>query len=132
MTSNDLEHCLDLRRTDLDLELFAAALAVQHIRRLIVAGGSRIERPDEEEVLNPRHLREFLARAVETAHRTRRFVQEWHQLKQLMPQIQAAWDLGQVLFEEDVVRATNNPEEMEYLVHIDFAESCYAEFVCYD
>jgi len=30
------------------------------------------------------------------------------------------------LFQEDVVRATSNPEEMEYLTHIDFALNCYA------
>jgi hypothetical protein len=126
MTSDDLEHYFDLRRADIDLELFTAALAVQHIR-LIVTGGSSIERPDEEEVLNPHHLREFLARAVETARRTRRFVQEWHQLNQLMPHIQAAWERGQALFQGDFVRATCKPEEMEYLAHIDFAQSGYAE-----
>jgi hypothetical protein len=43
-----------------------------------------------------------------------------------MPQIQAAWERGQVLFQEDLARATANPEEMEYLSMIDFAEDCYA------
>ena len=38
MRSDDLQDCLDLRRADLDPELFAAALAVQKIRKLIAAG----------------------------------------------------------------------------------------------
>jgi len=38
MRSDDLQACLDLRRADFDPDLFAAALAVQHIRRLIAAG----------------------------------------------------------------------------------------------
>lgn len=32
----------------------------------------------------------------------------------------------QALFQEDLARATANPEEMEYFSHIDFAEDCYA------
>jgi len=47
MRSDDLQRCLDLRRADLDPDLFAAALAVQNIRRLIVAGGGSNDRPDE-------------------------------------------------------------------------------------
>jgi hypothetical protein len=53
MTSDDLQHCLDLRRADLDPELFAAAVTVHYIRRLIAAGGGSVERPDEEEALHP-------------------------------------------------------------------------------
>jgi hypothetical protein len=126
MTSDDLQHCLDLRRADLDPELFAAAIAVHYIRRLIAAGGGSVERPDEEEALSPHQLEIFLARAVENAHRTERFEREWFRLYQLMPQIQAAWERGQALFQEDLARAMANPEEMEYLFHIDFAEDCYA------
>ena len=126
LTSNDLHYFLDLRRADLDPELFAAAVAVHHIRRLIAAGGGRVERSDEEEALSPHHLAAFLARAVETAKRTKRFEQEWRRLQRLVPQIQAAWERGQALFQEDLARATINPEEMEYLCHIDFAEDCYA------
>jgi shikimate kinase len=127
MTSNDLQHALDLRRADLDLELFAAAVAVQYIRRLIAAGGGSIEQPDKEETVHPHHLAAFLARTVETAHQTRRFEQEWRRLHRMVPQIQTAWERGQALFQEDLARATANPEEMEYLSHIDFAEDCYAE-----
>jgi len=43
-----------------------------------------------------------------------------------MPQVQAAWERGQVLFQEDLAHAMTNPEEMEYLSMIDFAEDCYA------
>jgi hypothetical protein len=126
MTNDDLQDCLDLRRADLDPELFAAAVAVQYMRQLIAAGGGSVERPDEEEARSPHLLEAFLARAVETAHKTGRFEQEWRRLHRLMPQIQAAWECGQALFQEDLARATINPEEMEYLCHIDFAEDCYA------
>jgi len=126
LMSNDLHYYLDLRRADLDPELFAAAVAVQHIRRLIAAGGGSVERPDEEEALSPHLLEEFLARAVEAANRTKHFEQEWCQLHRMVPQIQAAWECGQVLFQEDLARATANPEKMEYLSMIDFAEDCYA------
>ncbi len=34
------EQQLDISRADLDLEMYAAALAVQHISRLITYGGS--------------------------------------------------------------------------------------------
>jgi hypothetical protein len=126
MTNDDLQHCLDLRWADLDPELFAAA-AVHYMGRLIATGGGSVEQPDEEEALYPYYLKAFLAHAVETAHKTRRFEQEWGRVHRLMPQIQAAWERGQALFQDDVVRATCQPEEMEYLSHLDFAQSCYAE-----
>ncbi len=129
MRSDDLHYSLDLRRADLDPELFAAAVAVHSIRRLIAAGGGSVARPDEEETLSPHHLAAFFARAVETATRTRRFEQEWRRLQRLVPQIQAAWERGQALFQEDLARTMTNPEEMEYLSMIDFALDCYAE-VC--
>ena len=126
MTSDDLEDYLDLRRADIDPEQFAAAIAVQHIRRLIAAGGGRVEPPDEQEALSPHHLEAFLACAVETSKRTKRFEQEWRQLQRLVSHIQAAWERGQMLFQEDLARATANHEVMEYLSMIDFAEDCYA------
>lgn len=125
MKHTDLQCALDLRREDLDPELFAAAVAVQYIRRLVATGGNGPYRLDEES-LSPHYLGDFLARAVETAHRTRRFEQEWGQLHQSMPQIQAAWERGQALFQEDLAHAMTNPEEMEYLSMSDFAEDCYA------
>ena len=81
MRSDDREDCLDLRRADLDPDLFAAALAVQHIRHLITAGGNGVGHPDEQEELSPHHLEAFLARAVETSKRTKRFEQEWRRLQ---------------------------------------------------
>jgi len=125
MKCTDLQCALDLRQEDLDPEMFAAAVAVQYMRRLIATGGNGPYRLDEE-ALSPHHLEAFLVRAVEAAHMSRRFEQEWCQLHQLMPQILTAWERGQALFQEDVVRATRNPEEMEYLSMIDFAEDCYA------
>ena len=126
MRSDVREDCLDLRRADLDPEQFAAAVAVHSIRRLIAAGGGRVERPDEQEALSPHHLEAFLARAVETSKRTKRFEQEWRKLQRLMPSIKVAWERGQALFQEDLARATANPEEMESLSMIDFAEDWYA------
>ena len=126
MKSDDLEDCLDLRRADLDPDLFAAAVALHSIRRLIATGGGRVERPDEQEALSPHHLEAFLARAVETSKKTKRFEQEWRRLHRLVPYIHAAWERGQALFQEDLARATANPEEMEYLSMIDFVEDCYA------
>jgi len=126
MPSIDLEDYLDLRRADLDPEWFAAALAVKHMRRLIAAGGNGAGHPDEEEALFPHHIAAFLARAVETAHTTGRFEQEWRRLYQMIPQLQAAWERDQGLFQEDLARATDNPEEMDYLAMSDVAETCYA------
>jgi hypothetical protein len=125
MTSDDEQDYLDLRREDLDPELFAAAVAVQYIRRLIAAGGGSVERPDKE-ALSPHHLEAFLAHSVETARKTRRFEQEWRRLHRLVPRIQVAWERGQALFQEDLARATIYPEAMDYLCHLDFAEDCYA------
>src|SRR6266699_2719897 len=126
MQRDSLEHYVDLRRADIDPELFAAALAVQHVHRLVAYGGSGSGRAGDEDALHPDDLEAFLARAVETANRTRRFEQEWRRLHRLVPHIQAAWERGQVLFQEDLARAMTNPEEMEYLSMIDFAEDCYA------
>ncbi len=126
MKDDDLQDCLDLHRADLDLELFAAALAVQHIRRLIAAGGSEFGRPEDEETLPLDHLKVFLARAVETAHTTGRFEQAWRRLQRLMPSLQAAWERGQTLFREALTRATSDEEDMGYLFQIDFAVDCYA------
>ncbi len=126
MMSHDLHHCLDLRQADLDPELFAAALAVQHIYGLIASGGSESGRPGDEGALLPNHIEAFLARAVETAHKTRRFEQEWCRLQRLVSQIQAAWKKGQALFQEALARATSNEEDLGYLSQIDFAVDCYA------
>ncbi len=90
MQRDTLEHYLDLRRADIDPQLFAAALAVQHVRRLIVYGGSSFGRAGDEDALHPDHLKAFLARAVETAHKTRHFEREWRELHQLLPGIKIA------------------------------------------
>ncbi len=110
MTRDDLQDCLDLSWAEIDPERFAAALPVQHIRCLIAAGGNGAGRPDEEEAFYPHHCEAFLARAVETARKTRRFEQEWRRLQLLVPQVQAAWERGQVLFQEDLACAAANPE----------------------
>jgi hypothetical protein len=117
---------LDLRRADTDPDVFAAALAVQHIRRLLASGGSAFGRPDDDSALRPQHLTPLLTRSVELARKTRRFEHEWRRLQRVMPRIQLAWEEGQALFQQDLARARANQEEMEYLSMIDFAVDCYA------
>lgn len=126
MVREKIEQYLDLRREDLDVEMFAATRLLQRVRTLIVYGGSEFGRPEQEDSLLPHHLEAFLARAVKTAKKTRCFEQEWRELQQFIQHITWAWEKGQALFQEDLVRATANQEEMEYLPHIDFAVDCYA------
>ena len=117
---------LDLRRADIDPDVFAAALAVHYVRRLLASGGSAFAHPEDESALQPQHFEPFLTRAVETAQKTNRFEHEWRRLQRVIPRIKGAWERGQALFQEDLARATANQEEMEYLPHIDFAVGCYA------
>ncbi len=126
MRRDHLEHALDLHSADIDPEMFAAALAVQHIRRLIVNGGSEFGRLDLDAAFYPQDLERFLARAVETVQRIKRFEHEWRRLQQTFPPMKEAWEKGQVLFQEALSRATDNQEDMEYLSQIDFAVECYA------
>ncbi|SRR6266567_3433889 len=126
MSINTLWHYLDLRRDDLDPELFGAALAVQPIYTLITNGGSEFSRPDWDSALHPHHLQEFLRNAVESAQKTEHFEREWRDLQQIFPHVKKAWEIGQDLFQKDLVRATTSQEEMDYLSLIDFAVDCYA------
>jgi hypothetical protein len=124
--SENLEHSTDLRRDNLDPELFAAALAVQQIRKIVIHGGSEFGRPDDEDALQPQHLEAFLMRTVEHARQSKRFEREWQTLQQFVPHIRNAWEKGQTRFQEDLTRALASQEEMDYLPHIDFAIDCYA------
>ena len=126
MEQKSVEYYTDLQRDDLDPELFAAALAVQHLRKLISYGGSEYGRAGDEEALQPGQIEAFVMRAVENAKKTKRFEPEWRQLQRVFPQIKRAWDRGQAHFQEDLVWVTNNQEEMEYISMIDFAMDCYA------
>ena len=117
---------LDLRRAEIDPDVFAAALAVHYVRLLLTSGGSAFARPEDASALHPQHLTPFLARAVEMAKKTHRFEHEWLRLRRVMPRIQIAWEEGQALFQQDLARATVNQEEMESLSMIDFAVGCYA------
>jgi hypothetical protein len=126
MQRDSLEHSVDLRQADLDPERFAAALAVQHVRRLIVCGGSRFGRAGDEDALHPVDLEAFLARAVETAHKTRQFEWEWRELHQMVPGITIAWEQGQVLFQKALTHAMSDEEDLGYLSEIDFAVDCFA------
>jgi hypothetical protein len=122
METNNIEYCMDLDRADLDPEVFAAALAVQHIGSLIANGGGRSGWPD----LPPHCLEAFLSRAVETAQKTQYFEPEWRRLQRIFPRMKDAWEKGQMFFQKDLIRVADSPEEMEYLSLIDFAVDCYA------
>jgi hypothetical protein len=126
MNTDDLQSYLDLRRDDLDPELFGAALAVQHIYKLIANGGSEFGRVDWDSALHPSHLQTFLKNAVESARQTRRFERQWQTFQRIFPQMESAWEKGQDLFRIDLARATTDQEEMEYISLIDFAVDCYA------
>src|SRR5207237_595591 len=67
----------------------------------------------------------FLLRSISTAQKTKRFEHEWRSLQEAIPRIKIAWENGQVHFQENLARAIDNPEEMEYLSQIDFAADCY-------
>jgi hypothetical protein len=126
MNMDHLRQFIDLRRTDIDPEVFAAALAIHYVSKLIASGGSSIGRPDVESVLPPQQIEAFLERAISSAQKTRRFELEWRSLQQAIPPIKIAWGNGQAHFQETLARAMDNPEEMEYLSQIDFAADCYA------
>jgi len=126
MQKDHLQHFVDLRRGDIDPEIFGAALAVEHIYTLIAHGGSEFGRPEWDTALQPNHIQAFLARAVETAQKTKRFEREWNDLQRIFPRMEEAWEKGQTLFQEALTRAETNQEDMEYLSQIDFAVDCYA------
>src|SRR5258708_3637938 len=126
MHSNDFEQYLDIENADISLDLFAAALAVEHITLLIARGGNRYHRHDPETGLHPHVLEAFLERAVAASQQTQRFVGEWRRLQRIFPRMKLAWEQGHTLFQADLARATTHQEEMEYFSMIDFAEDCYA------
>ena len=80
-----LQQCIDLRRQDIEPEVFTIALAVRYIRELINSGGSDRRRPELESALHPEHLESFLARAVEIPWKDARLAQEWRKLQQVLP-----------------------------------------------
>src|SRR5450755_1492199 len=126
MSKDHLQRYVDLRRNDIDPEIFGAVLAVEHIFALIINGGSECGRPEWDSAFLPDHLQTFLARAVKTAQKTGRFEREWHDLQRIFPRMREAWEKGQALFQEALARAETNQEDMEYLSQIDFAVDCYA------
>src|SRR5437764_11709792 len=115
------QQSIDLRRQDIEPEIFVVALAARYIRGLIHHGGSDMRRPDHESAVHPEHLEFFLARAVETVWKDVRLVQEWHKLQQVLPRAREAWEKGQRLFQEALEQARRDQESMEYFSMIDFA-----------
>ena len=123
METHNIKYYMDLDRTDLDPEVFAAAAAVQYVSSLIANGGSRSGWPAP---LPPYCLEVFLSHAVEAAQKTKYFEREWRRLQRIFPRMKDAWERGQTFFRKDLIRVAGNPEEMEYLSMIDFAVDCYA------
>jgi hypothetical protein len=121
-----VQQLLDLRRPDIDLERFAAALVVQHMRVLIVSGGSSFGRPDLDDALHPEHLEAFVERAVIYAQQTHHFEREWLWLQVRLLDVRAAWEQGRAALQHDLARASANQEEMDSLSLIDFASGSYA------
>jgi hypothetical protein len=122
-----LQRCIDLRRQDIEPEIFTISLAVRYIRELINHGGSDMRRPDLESALHPEHLESFLARAVEIPWKDSRLAQEWRKLQRAFPRVGEAWEKGQRLFQEALERTKSDQKSMQYFSMIDFAVDCYAE-----
>src|SRR2546428_11584819 len=97
MNMDHLQRFIDLHREDIDPEVFAAALAVQYVSKLIAMGGGILDRPDLESSVHPQHLEPFLARAAETARESRLFEREWQGLTPTLPYVQAAWEKAQAI-----------------------------------
>jgi hypothetical protein len=125
MARKTVQQLLDLRQPDIDLERFAGALVVHHIRLLIDSGGKTFGRYDLDDTLNPEHLKVFVERAVVNAPQTHHFEQEWLRLKVRLSDVSAAWEQGRAAFKHDFARVTGN-QEMGYFSVIDFASDCYA------
>lgn len=126
MHMNQLRHLLDLPLADIDPEVFADALIVQHIGTLIRSGGGSIGRPYLESALKPQQLEGFLARAIETAQKTQCLEHEWRELQQAIAYITYAWEKGQSLFREDLTLAKGDSKEMEIFSQECFAVDLYA------
>lgn len=92
------QHRTEIPTTVVDGEMFAAALALKHIQRLLIHGGSDTGRPDGDDALHPCILENVLAYAIQLAQQTKHLEDEWQQLYQILPRIQEAWEGGQTLF----------------------------------
>jgi hypothetical protein len=114
-----LEYYLDIRNTDVDIDMFARALVLKHMSHLIAFGGTYSGLPDPESALLPDDLKRFLARATADAQRTGRFVDEWRRLAGLVPYITSAWELGHSLFQQALI----NREYRKYFTQMDFVVS---------
>ena len=126
MGINKLRHLLDLPQADIDPEVFADALVVQHVSTLISSGGGSIGRPYLESAIKPQQLEVFLARAVETAQKTQCLEYEWREQQQAFAYITYAWEKGQSLFREELTLANGDSKEMAILSQECFAVDLYA------
>lgn len=114
-----------------DIALFQAALAVQHIALLIAHGGHPAQRPDLDDAQRPEQITAFIGRALIHAGQTGHFEPAWKQLQEYMPLVQVAWERGRAAFHSDLTRAERDTEEMGYLTMVDFASGSYARANAY-
>lgn len=126
MNMNDLRRLLDLPQVDIDPKVFADALVIEHVRTLIRSGGGRVGQPYLASALRPQQLEVFLACAVEATQKTGRLEHEWCALQQEFPDMKAAWQRGQALFQEDLVCAMGNTIDMRILSQDYLAVDIYA------
>jgi len=125
MNLNDLRHLLDLPQADIDPEVFADTLVIEHVSNLISSGGGRVGQPYLTSALRPQQLEVFLARAV-VAQQTGRLEHEWRTLQQAFPDMKAAWQKGQSLFQDDLACAMDNARDMRILSQDYLAVDVYA------
>ena len=122
-----LQQYIDLRRQDIEPEIFTIALAVRYIRELINHGGSDMRRPDLESALPLEHIESFRARAVEIPWKDAHLALEWRKLQQALPRVREALEKGQSLFQEALELAKSDQKSLQYFSIIDFAVDCNAK-----
>lgn len=100
-----MEHLLpylDLRDENIDPEKFANALALQYVYHLLLYGKDSGKNMYAEAALQPRHLSQFLKRALDAAQQKKQFEQEWTTLYCLVQNSTSAWETGYSLFESEL------------------------------
>jgi hypothetical protein len=63
---------------------------------------------------------------VEKTWKDKQFAQEWRRLQQQLPHVRGAWENGQSLFHEELVRVKSNQDHLDYFSMIDFVVDGYA------
>jgi hypothetical protein len=75
---HEMQRCLDLRRRDIDPEVYAAASAVRHVGTLLANEGSVYGQSDLVDAFHPSESEAVSTRTMETAQKSTGFLSEWH------------------------------------------------------